>query len=274
MIGIFNKISTFALQENIKMAQDLKLEIFRITIKERHSRDDKILSFSKLFDKLETDDKENKFHQFLQDFIKFFDDKFQINKQKTKGISHNSDMKHSIRSTKNIIDFEFVGGNTGSEQGVYAIENSKIQVDTINGDKIVSMPFYVKLWLPNDYTAGILMIQSYTDYTISRFAKAILQKFFAKYGVTLNIYTFIPKKNKDEFLSKSQVYELQVIKDRITKGKRHLINPIFTDFEKLKVTLSVTNFREPAKTFLNKLLGKRKKNENLIGSDLSDFDII
>lgn len=260
--------------KNIKMAQDLKLEIFRITIKERYSKDDKILSFSKLFDKLETDDKENKFHQFLQDFIKFFDDKFQINKQKTKGISHNSDMKHSIRSTKNIIDFEFVGGNTGSEQGVYAIENSKIQVDTINGDKIVSMPFYVKLWLPSDYTAGILMIQSYTDYTISRFAKAIFQKFFAKYGVTLNIYTFIPKKNKDEFLAKSQVYELQVIKDRITKGKRHLINPIFTDFEKLKVTVSVTNFREPAKTFLNRLFGKRKKDENLIGSDLSDFDII
>lgn len=127
------------------MAQDLKLEIFRITIKERHSSDDRILSFGKLFDKLEIDDKENKFHQFLQDFIKFFDDKFQINKQKTKGISHNSDMKHSIRSTKNVIDFEFIGGNTGSEQGVYAIENSKAQVDTINRDKIVSMPFYVKL---------------------------------------------------------------------------------------------------------------------------------
>jgi len=252
------------------MAQNLKLEIFKIAIKKRNSRSDEFLNFKYLFESI-GDTKEQAYLQFIADYRGIFDGKFKSDGKGTKSISTTRDNNFTPRSVKNIIDGEIFGGSIGNLQTIYDLNNATDKKGKIGLDQIASVPFFVKLWTPFDHNSGILMIQSYSDYTVSELFKITFRKFIAGYGFTLIYSSFTPQDIKDEYLKKSHVYEMKIIKDNISRGKRKLINPIFADEQNLKITVTVSGFKHDVKDFWNKLKGKDSK--KLIGADLDDLDI-
>ncbi|MRJ09267.1 hypothetical protein EDL99_10405 [Ornithobacterium rhinotracheale] len=167
---------------------------------------------------------------------------------------------------------EILGGAIGNVQTIYNQDNSDKEVGKITMEQVASLPFYIKLWTPYDYDAGVLMIQSYTNYSVTSLVKNELKKFFREKGVTLSFSNFIPKKIKEDYLNKSNVYEMRIIKDYLSEGKRELLNPLFSEYENLKIEIKITGFNTKINTFWEKIFKGRSKNK-LIGSDLKDLEI-
>lgn len=252
------------------MAQTLKLEIFKIAIKKRNSRSQDLLMFKDLFENIDTK-KEDAYKKFISDYRDLFKGKFKSDGKKTKSISTTKKNKFTIRSTQNLIDGEILGGNIGTLQTIFHQDNADDEVGKIGLDEIASLPFFIKLWTPLDHNSGILMIQSYTDHTVSTLIKNTFRKFIADYGFTLIYSSFTPQIIKDEYLSKSHVYELKVINENVSRGKRKIINPIFADEQNLKITITVSGFKHSVKDFWHDILNKGAN--KVIGANLEDLDI-
>lgn len=251
------------------MAQGLQLEIYSIAIKKRNSKVKEFLNFQYLFDTIQTD-KDKAYHQFISDFRGIFDGKFKSDIKGTKSISTPKDDRFKFRSNLNIIDGSILGGAIGSVQEIYNQEDANKKVGEITKDQIASLPFYVKLWTPYDHNSGILMVQSYTSHTVTELIRKYLKDFFASYGFTLSVSSFIPEVIKKEYLKKSHVYEMKIINNKISRGKRKIINPIFAEYDKLKIEVKISGFEEDVASFWDKF---RKGNKKLIGADLNDLDI-
>ena len=252
------------------MAQNLKLEIFKIAIKKRNSRSKDFLNFKDLFESI-GDKKEEAYLQFISDYRNLFNGKFKSDGKGMKNISTTRQNNFTPRSIQNIIDGEVFGGNIGSLQTIYNQDNAVEEIGRVELDQIASLPFFIKLWTPLDHNSGILMIQSYSDYTVSDLIKTTLRKFITDYGFTLIFSPFTPQEIKEEYLKKSHVYEMKIINDNISRGKRKLINPIFADEENLKITVTVSGFKHDVEDFWNKIKGGGAK--KLIGANLEDLDI-
>lgn len=246
------------------MAQNLKLEIFKIAIKKRNSKSKEFLNFKELFESI-GDKKEDAYLKFIADYRGLFDGKFKSDGRGTKSISTTSNNNFTPRSINNIIDGEISGGNIGSLQTIFNQDNAVEEIGRIELDQIASLPFFIKLWTPFDHNSGILMIQNYTDHTVADLIKITLKKFIAEYGFTLIISPFVPDAVKKEYINKSHVYEMKIINDNISRNKRKLINPIFADENNLKITVTISGFKKDVSDFWSKFKGK--KETKLIGAN-------
>lgn len=251
------------------MPQKLKLEIFRIAINQRNSREG-FVDFIDLFESIDND-KDEAYKKFFSDFIALFDGKFKSDQKKTKGISTTNQNKFTIRSANNITDVEMWGGTIGSLQLIFNQDNADEEIGKIGLDEIASLPFFAKLWTPFDYNSGILMVQSYTDHTVSNLVKIIFKEFIKSYGFTLSITPFTPKAIKEEYINNSHVYEIKMINDKVSRGKRALINPLFADEQNLKITVTVSGFKHDVNDFWKNIKGFGA--EKVISANLDDLDM-
>lgn len=251
------------------MAQGLELEIFSIAIRPYKSQEKEFLNFQKLLDKIDQD-KDKAYHQFITDFRNLFGGKFISDSKKAKSITSPKNGNNKFSSQSNTIDCDILGGDIGTVQTIYNQDNADKPVGKITKKQIASLPFYLKLWTPCDHNSGILMVQNYTGYTVTALVKMKLKELFKEYGYTLIITTFIPKIVKEEYLKNSKVYELAIINNKISRGKRQLLNPIFAKFDKLKIKIRITGFEEDANNFWDIF---KKKNNKLISANLDDLDI-
>lgn len=251
------------------MAQTLKLEIFKIAIKPRNSRED-FVDFNNLFESID-EDKDQAYQKFFSDFIDLFGGKFKSDQKKTKGICTTNQNKGTIRSINNIIDIEMWGGTIGSLQLIFNQDNADEEIGKIGLNEIASLPFYIKLWTPFDHSSGILMVQSYTDHTVSNLVKIIFREFIKSYGFTLNFSPFTPEAIKEEYLKNSHVYEIKMITDKVSRGKRALINPLFADEQDLKITVTVSGFKHDVNDFWRNIKGYGAN--KVIGANLDDLDM-
>lgn len=252
------------------MAQNLKLEIFKIAIKKRNSRTGEFLNFKEIFESID-EDKEKAYLQFIVDYRNLFNGKFKSDGKGTKSISTTSKNNFTPRSLNNIIDGEIFGGSIGTLQTIFNQDNANDEIGKIQLNQIASLPFFIKLWTPFDHNSGILMIQSYSDHTVSELIKITLRKFITDYGFTLIFSPFTPQAIKDEYLKKSHVYEMKIINDNVSRGKRKLINQVFAEEQNLKITITVSGFKQNVTDFWDKFKGKG--NHKLIGANLEDLDI-
>ena len=254
------------------MAQGLELEIFSIAIRPYNSRKKEFLNFQELLDKI-GQNKDKAYHQFITDFRNLFGGKFTPDSKKTKSITSPKKGNNKFSSQSNTIDCDILGGDIGTVQTIYNQDNADKPVGKITEKQIASLPFYLKLWTPYDHNSRILMVQSYTGYTVTALVKMKLKELFKKYGYTLIITPFIPEIVKKEYLKNSKVYELAIINNKISRGKRELLNPIFAEFDKLKIEIRITGFKKDVNNFWDIFKKKKNKKNKLIGANLDDLDI-
>ncbi len=252
------------------MATNLKLEIFRVLLKEKGKSNDETLKYKDFFNLISTE-KEEAYRCFIEEFIKHFSNEFKDNADNTKGISVNSNCNWDYVFQENIINGEVVGGNKGMNQDIFEDDNATQTTGKLSTNNILSLPFFFKFWTPYDYNLGVLMIQSYSgNNTVSNLIKKHIDELFKERGYSLIMTPFIPEKIKKEYLDNSHVYEIALFKDTLTRGKRKKIHPIFAGCQDLKVEIRIKGFNKDAKEF-NKEFGE--KSGELIGVDLRDFDI-
>jgi len=252
------------------MAYNLKLSIYRVSLKEKGGSKKKLKNFSEFFENAyKKSDKEENYLEFIKDYFSSFDSKFKLNKDKTKGISINDMNKLNLRSTKNLIDGEILGGLTGIPQTLFKQSNSVDTSGFVESDDVKVLPYYMKLWTPLNHSTGVLMVQSYSNLTIDNLIKLHLSQLFGKYKYGLIITNHIPIEVKNKFKEESNVYKVAFIKESLTKGKRKMLNPIFAEFSDLKIRIEVSGFKKKVTDFWEEFMS----GEQIINSNLEDFDI-
>lgn len=250
------------------MAYNLKLEIFRITLKQKGGSD--FINFSSFFEKaFPQNNKEDSYKEFIKKYRSVFDSKFTLNADKNKGISVKESSQYNIHSNSNTIDTEIIGGATGIFQTLYKQDNSQSVKGEIDSDDIATLPYFIKIWTPFDHDSGVLMVQNYSNNTVTSLVKKHLSLLFQEYGYSLIISTYIPESVKDKYKNDSKVYKVAFVKESLSENKRSLINPLFTEFKDLKVRIEISGFKESIENFWAKFKG----DEKIINSNLEDFDI-
>lgn len=253
------------------MKFNLKLEIFRISLKKKGGSNKDLIDFKDFFESaFSKENKEDAYKEFIKNYIASFKNEFQLNKDKTKGISAETNHNFVFRSKGNVIDGDVIGGITGIQQGIFNQKDSKISKGFIGEDDVSTLPYYMKLWTPLNHDTGVLMVQSYTGLTVTDMIKVHVSRFFRGYGYSLIITSFVPQKIKERFKKRSHVYKMAIVKEKLRQDKRKLINPIFTKFQNLKIRIEISGFTEPVEDFWSQLFGTKK----IIESNLEDFDIL
>jgi hypothetical protein len=250
------------------MANNLKLEIFRISLKDKEGDNKELKSFKTLFETINPD-KDESYKIFLQGFIDYFNNEFKLNADENKAITSSLDNVYKLRINQNIIDGELFGGPTGIDQKIFKQNNAKAKTGDVNADDVATLPFYFKLWTPFDHNTGVLMVQSYSNYTITILVKTHLANYIQTYNYNLIFTPHITKEIIERYKKRSSVYKVSYVKEKLNEDKRKLLNPIFTEFENLKIKIEVSGFKKSVSEFWDIF----KQSNKTIGSNVEDFDI-
>lgn len=192
-----------------------------------------------------------------------------MNADGNKAITSASNNKYKFGTVSNVIDGEILGGTTGIEQEVFKRKNAKDKTGDVNTTDVATLPFYFKIWTPFDYNTGVLMIQSYSTQTMTLLIKSNLSRYIQKYNYNLIFTSYIPDEVIEKYKKRSNVYKVAYVKDKLTKGKRKLINPIFAEYDNLKIKIEISGFKKSIEEFWDAFT----KSDKTIGSNLEDFDI-
>lgn len=252
------------------MVTKLRLEIHRITLLKKSDKEYKRSNFGEFFESINSE-KDKAFSELWLGFVESFGSKFSINKEGDRAITATSGCRCSIISQKNIINGEVKGGPTNRQQHIYNQDDSENSTGVVNNNDVLSSKFFIKLWLPWDYTDGILMIQSYSNSNISELIRLHLKDFFRSvncdYKVLLTSY--YPKSIQEKRNMNSNVVSVIYVKDKISKGSRKLINPLFAEFDNLKVRIEISGFNSPVSEFWNKFM----HNGKVLNTDIKAFEM-
>lgn len=255
------------------MVTKLRLEIHRISLQHLVVKDKgktwENCNFSELIDFFDKKDKQKALSILWTKFVEQFDDKFVVNTEGDKAVTATDSCQHTVSPLNNVINGEVYGGSTNREQSIYKRKNAKKSTNTVATDDVVSSNFYIKMWLPYDYTSGVLMIQSYTTSNISELVKVHFTKFVQKYQFRLVSTSFYPKEFMEKRNAKSNVVSVTYVKDKLNKGSLRLLNPIFAEFDELKIKVEVTGFKKAVNDFWQVF----NKNGRKLGADIDQLEI-
>lgn len=254
------------------MATKLRLEIHRITLQKQvqgkkgvrfdNCNFDELL---KRFDK----DKTKAIPELWTKFVEYFQSEFRLNKDGDRAITATPDCQHTFDTNKNTINAEINGGSTNREQKIYKRKNSKKSTGNVADDDVVASNFFIKLWLPTDYCSGALMIQSYTTSNISELVKLHFAKFVQSRGFKLAFTSYFPKAFLEERNKRSNVISVTYVKDKLSKDSRKLINPLFAEFDNLRVKIVVTGFKKSVADFWDGF----NKNGRVLNTDIDALEL-
>lgn len=254
------------------MAMKLRLEIYRITlqrkVKGRRGETWENCNFSELLNKFDVE-KSKALPALWTKFVEFFQDKYLVNTAGDRAMTVTEESNHTFDSNKNIINGEVSGGPTNREQRIYKQKNSKNSTGRVNDDDVVTSNFFIKLWLPVDYVSGALMIQSYTNSNISELIRLNFKQFIQEKGYKLISTSYYPKSFMDERNNHSNVISVSYVQDKLSKDSRRLINPLFADFDNLKVKIVVSGFRKS----VNEFWGGFLKSGKPLNTDITALDL-
>lgn len=252
------------------MAYNLKLSIFRISLKKKGDSNNNLIPFNEFFKESYPNlNKKKAYKSFIDEYVNSFGSKFRLNLDGTKGISAVDTNEFTIKSKSNIINGAIIGGQTGILQELFKQNNSEKPTGNLDTDDVATLSYFIKLWTPYDHDSGILMVQSYSNLTVTDLIKGHLGTFFNKRNFSLIFTNYIPNSVKEHYKKNSNVYKVAFVKDSISKGKRKLINPLFAEFDNLQVRIEVSGFKKDVTDFWDKF----GASDRLINSNLEDFDI-
>lgn len=254
------------------MATKLRLELHRITLQKKiegerypklENRD-----FSEFINKFDSDRK-TALSLLWTKFVEEFENKFSISLEGDKAVTASENCEHCVSTENSSIDGEVYGGPTNREQSIYKQGNASKTINTVASDDVVSSKFYIKLWLPYDYSTGVLMIQSYTTSNISDLIRDQFAKFVQKYGFKLTITSYYPKSFMEERNKRSNVVAVSYVKDNLTRGKLKLIHPLFAEFDDLKIKIEISGFKTSVSDFRRLF----KNNGEPLGTDINELGL-
>lgn len=252
---------------------NLELSIYTFTLKDKGKKEE-YFDFNEFYRKNFTLTNENPhsvkakalYERFVGMILDEFENKFWLNKEKSKGISTKN---IEFRPAKSIIEGIINGGNTGYGHQIYNILSNDETVGEISEDQLASLPYFFKMWTPPDSQVGIIMIQSYSIGSISSILIDFLTGIFAKYGATFRKITHIPVELRESYIQRSSVKKVTFTSTIENPNSRKKFNRAFEDSDGLRITISVEGLKKKNINTFFKSFNKK----NPIGVDLTELGI-
>lgn len=242
------------------MAYQLKLNVYRFTITPKGKKRKTEYTFQNFFEEnfFSGDghiDKPKAYEDFLQSFHNYFDGKFVENKAGTKAFRPSiEEGEFQIASVKNEMFGYVQGGLTNIDLEVYTKDGEK--KDPISQDKVSSLKYLFLMWTPFDLNCGVIMIQSYSNLSISSGMLDHLKAFFEdNFDARIKIVNHTPQKYIDDFLKSSTVSQVSVFSPVESKRKKGQAAPI--DEKAIKARINYVLDESTVEYALRKLKGTK-----------------
>ena len=198
------------------MARTLKLDCITLSVTERGTK--KVCSFDEFFIyKLYSGGFVRRpFADFFTKYVESFNGKFLATAGVTKAI-HLVPGSVAWNPKKRTISGIVDGGNVGSTVDIRPATNATNTLFTVGPEHVSAEPFHFLLWMPADYEKGILLIQGYTNSTISDAFKQTLIAFFKQEcpSYTLNLGTYVDKETVEQFMRGAKVNQVVFRRTRV-----------------------------------------------------------
>ena len=214
------------------MPQEPKLELYILRLNVKKSLEKKVFrdfyrTLSGYSSLGSNKTQEDIFKVFYQDFVsKITQEKYQKSKTKNKGFTIlvqtvDNISKTSLSSPSNaneIISGVLKGGPFGRQSDIGLLSDTS-KAAPINTDNIINDQFYFLLYTPFDHSAGVLMVQGYSELKISDVFREHLLDYFT-YGKSIEseVEYFVPKSFKDEFLKDATLKSFKFTTGLIIRG--------------------------------------------------------
>jgi hypothetical protein len=198
------------------MARTLKLDCITLSVTERNSS--KLCSFDEFFRYKLYDGTilPRPFADFFTKYVESFNGEFKSNAAETKAI-HFVPGSVSWNARRRTISGIAEGGNRGSTADIKASKKAGETILKLSTDHVYSEPFHFLLWMPADFDKGILLLQGYTNATISDAYKQSLVEFFKEQcpRFTLRLGTYVDPETVKDFMNGAKANEVIFRRTRV-----------------------------------------------------------
>ena len=247
---IFNKILYFNKVSDLKiMGQKLKLQIYKFSIRKIRSR-----TSSKNFEVLnslvfgEAFSEEKVQESLLRSLISHLDT-FKKDEEGNKAVKVASPF--SFNEDEQRIDLMLDGGLIGVEREIYDVDGTL--KGTVSRDQVTSIPFYVMIYTPVDMNYGFLLVQSYSDLTITSAFQDLIQSFYRDREVTFRLFPHLPKKMKDDYLKSSSTKKITFLNSQPTTSAKNKFKEVIPSSANYRVRVVLEGLDEEAKRSIDRV---------------------
>lgn len=187
------------------MANETKLEVYTIKIREKHKKNKNYLPLENFFGA-------NDFLSFFQEYIKSFDQQLELNETKKKSLKLDS-QSLSFDSAKRTISGIIESGDYGFAGTGVNVKTGKKSYDRTPDDTEIK-PFYFLIYLPKKKGLGFILLQRLGIYGIHSVFKNHLNQFFeSRFGnLKLDVEQFVSKELAKTFVERGNIKDLTLVR--------------------------------------------------------------
>lgn len=189
------------------MANEVKLEVYTIRIRESRTRDS-FLQLDSFFGKMD-------FLKFFQDYISSFDHQLEVNERQKRSLKLDSS-KLSVSSSNRIISGIIESGDYGYESTIYNTESGEERYKRQVEDTEIK-PFYFLIYLPENEDKGFVILQRFGIYGIHSIFRNHLDSFFkSKYSnLQLDFNPFVSQQLAMKFIENGGIREFTLVRHNL-----------------------------------------------------------
>lgn len=185
----------------------LNLSMFSFHIKRKRSQDSETILIDEFLDN-SYPESGNPFNAFAASFVTSLSTLYKTS-DNTLGAVINW---HEIDASNRLLDITIDGGTTGIKQ-LLIYSNPREGSKMINTEDTVTLPFFVRFWMPSTRT-GYIFLQSYTDSTIRRLILSVLKDVLTRTNYCLvqqRINKTTTRSRMQQFLDRSVPIAISII---------------------------------------------------------------
>lgn len=209
------------------MARTLKLDCITLSVTKKG--DDEPCSFDEFFSyTFKGKVIHRPFRDFFIAYVESFSGKFLASAGVSKAINLDTNSVQWNSGKRTISGF-VEGGNTGGTSDVKESNDASVTLFSFKPEHVSAEPFYFLLWMPKDYDKGVLLVQGYTNSTVTDVFKQTLLEFFRLQcpSYALRTGTYVDKASIDRFMEEAKI-------NSVTFRRTRLVSDVAEDTQKTK----------------------------------------
>jgi hypothetical protein len=227
------------------MARTLKLDCITLSVTKKG--DDSPCSFDEFFSyTFKGKTIHRPFRDFFITYVESFNGKFLASAGVSKAINLATSSVQWNNGKRTISGF-VEGGNTGVTGDVKESDNASVTLFSFKPGQVSAEPFYFLLWMPKDYDKGILLVQGYTNSSVSDVFKQTLLEFFRLQcpSYVLRTGTYVDKASIDRFMDEAKINSVTFRRTRLVSDVAEDTQKTRTNKEtKVKVDVKITDLSQ------------------------------
>lgn len=248
------------------MANNPKLQVFRIDLKPKAKNSDSACYRNLLLHKLNQDSgvtNDDLWKLYWENIVKTIDLSFYKDEKNNKAFSLYEDEKQEVvksHSTQCVLEGIIKGGKYNRARTVDNVNNKGENPEEFSSESIFLDQFYFMLYTPLDSTKGILLLQTYTEDSIFSAFSKFLTEYFRDIDnyFDLKVESYVPEKIKDEYQKTAKLKGFSFTRRELIGNVGEGVSE---DLEEFDITIKITPKKSSSLSRIKSVLSKISKSK-------------